>query len=372
MPPPPPTAEADIADIGKLLKQERERLGLRHADVQTRSEIDTSFISRVENDPESNPTISTLRRYAQALNKTIVCRLVNPPTTPAAQEHATKGETVTGTNRQQAIDQFLAFLETEGTTSYHMAYADLARTRVEEIANDYFPRLRVITDAEVEGFLKLMRTSIERNGDHGMIDDWKMTTRGIADYLLRPGELEGLHRMVAAECVIRLSGYTNHGVELYSRFRPTAQSIGDAIWVRHGIKLPYIKIPEPWTATVPSDDHDGYVTIWDFAGQQRALASRILCFLCDNDFRNVYIPAEEHDQVREEYRNNRDVLMRWSVSSDHVDRITRVLIVNKQELIDYLSRRRFNQSQTYKPAAGPRDRWFRTWKHSLPAAPATT
>src|SRR4051812_12595426 len=60
LPPPPPAAEADIAEIGKLLKQERERLGLRHADVQTRSEIDTSFISRVENDPESNPTTSTL------------------------------------------------------------------------------------------------------------------------------------------------------------------------------------------------------------------------------------------------------------------------------------------------------------------------
>src|ERR1019366_920093 len=90
-----------------------------------------------------------------------------------------------------------------------------------------------------------------------MIDDWKLTTRGIADYLLRPGDLDGLHRTVAAECVIRLSGYTNHGVELYSRFRPTAQAIGDAIWVRHGIKLPYIKIPEPWTATIPNEDHDG-------------------------------------------------------------------------------------------------------------------
>jgi hypothetical protein len=303
------------------------------------------------------------------MNKIIMCRLVD---LPSVQEPSIEGEVMTSNfNRQQAIDQFLAFLATQGITSYHMGYADLARTRVEEIAKDYFPRLRALKDTEVETFLQSMRTSIELNLDHGMIDDWKLTTRGIADYLLRPGDLDGLHRTVAAECVIRLSGYTNHGVELYSRFRPTAQAIGDAIWVRHGIKLPYIKIPEPWTATIPNEDHDGYVTIWDFAGQQRALASRILCFLCDNDFRNVYIPTEEHDEIREEYGNNRDVLMRWSVSSDHVDRITRVLIVNKLELIDYLSRRRFNQSQTYKPAAGPRDRWFKTWKHNLPQATVT-
>src|SRR5687768_12937985 len=82
----PPPEEADILEIGKLLKQERERLGLRHADVQARSKIDASIISRVENDPEANPTISTLRRYARAFNKTIVCRLVDLATT---QEPAT-------------------------------------------------------------------------------------------------------------------------------------------------------------------------------------------------------------------------------------------------------------------------------------------
>ena len=54
------------------------------------------------------------------------------------------------------------------------------------------------------------------------------------------------------------------------------------------------------------------------------------------------------------------------------DRIAQVLIVNKQDLMDFLTRRRFNQSQMYKPAAGPRDRWFRTWKHVIPSTSATT
>ena len=34
--PPPLPQETDIADIGKFLKQERERLGLRVVDVQAR------------------------------------------------------------------------------------------------------------------------------------------------------------------------------------------------------------------------------------------------------------------------------------------------------------------------------------------------
>ena len=53
----------------RSLKQERERLGLRIADVQGRSEIDPSLISRMENDPETNPTVTTLRRYAQAFER---------------------------------------------------------------------------------------------------------------------------------------------------------------------------------------------------------------------------------------------------------------------------------------------------------------
>lgn len=363
--PPPPDDEVEIAQIGRLLKLERERLGLRHTDVQSRSEIDASFLSRIENDPEANPSITSLRRYAQALGKTIICKLVDPIMSETPE---TLGVTMPTTNRQQALDKFIANLE---TPPYGMAYADLARERAGDIARDYFPSVRALNDADVEAILKTMQSSIDRNGDHGMIEEWKRACHGIAEYLLRPGDLDGLHRLVAAECVIRLSGYSNHGVELYARFRPAAQSIGEVIWGSHGIKLPYIKIPEPWTSTVPSDDHKGFVFLWDFAGQQRALASRILCFMCDNDFRSLYISADEHDLIREEYHNNREVLMRWSVSSDHVDRIARVVIVSKNELAEYLTRRRFNQSQTYKPSAPVRDRWFKTWKHTLPPGSAS-
>jgi hypothetical protein len=322
----------------------------------------------MENDREANPTISTLRRYALALNKTIVCKLVD---LPRPQVPPTHGDTVPNTKRAQKIDRFITGLH---LPPYEMAYSDLARERAEEIGQKYFPRVRDLTDGDVDLLLGYMQCSIEFNGDRGMIEDWRRTCHGIAAYLLRPGDLDGIHAILAAECVLRLSGYYHHGGELYTFFRRDARSIGDMIWVRQGIPLPYIKMPDPWTSTIPTDDHEGYVLLWDFAGSQRALASRILCFLCQNDYRNIFIPNDEHDALKQEYdggAGNRALLMRWSVSSEYVDRIARVLIVHKQHMTEFLTRRRFNQSQMCKPSAGPRDRWFLTWQHQLPPVPAT-
>lgn len=53
------------------LKSERERLGLSLADVEARSGLKRSSLSRLENDPNANPTLFTLQRYAAALNMTL-------------------------------------------------------------------------------------------------------------------------------------------------------------------------------------------------------------------------------------------------------------------------------------------------------------
>jgi transcriptional regulator with XRE-family HTH domain len=41
------------------------------ADVEARSGLKPSAISRLENDPQANPTLLTLQRYAAALNMTL-------------------------------------------------------------------------------------------------------------------------------------------------------------------------------------------------------------------------------------------------------------------------------------------------------------
>ncbi len=49
------------------LKESRLRLGLSLADVEKRSGLKRSALSRLENDPNANPTFLTLQRYAIAL-----------------------------------------------------------------------------------------------------------------------------------------------------------------------------------------------------------------------------------------------------------------------------------------------------------------
>jgi len=60
-----------------LLKVERERMGLSLADVSERTGIERPNLSRLENDAESNPTIATLIRYADALGKHLTIALAD-------------------------------------------------------------------------------------------------------------------------------------------------------------------------------------------------------------------------------------------------------------------------------------------------------
>ena len=62
-------SRATLAEAVQVLKAERERLGLSLADIAERSGIERSNLSRLENVSESNPTIATLTRYADALGR---------------------------------------------------------------------------------------------------------------------------------------------------------------------------------------------------------------------------------------------------------------------------------------------------------------
>ena len=57
----------DVAQTIAALKAERQRRGLSLADVEARSGLKRSAISRLENDSNANPTLLTLYRYAAAL-----------------------------------------------------------------------------------------------------------------------------------------------------------------------------------------------------------------------------------------------------------------------------------------------------------------
>lgn len=58
------------------LKAAREQQGLSISDLAERTGMDRAMISRLENGQVDNPTIATMNRYAQALGKRVVVRLV--------------------------------------------------------------------------------------------------------------------------------------------------------------------------------------------------------------------------------------------------------------------------------------------------------
>jgi DNA-binding XRE family transcriptional regulator len=70
-------AQAALHDALKLLKSERERLGLSLTEVAERTGIERPNLSRLENENEPNPTVATLTRYADALGKRVLIVLAD-------------------------------------------------------------------------------------------------------------------------------------------------------------------------------------------------------------------------------------------------------------------------------------------------------
>ena len=60
------------------LRAERERQGLSLADIYERTGIDRAALSRLENNEDANPTLTTLERYADAVGQQIVVLLSEP------------------------------------------------------------------------------------------------------------------------------------------------------------------------------------------------------------------------------------------------------------------------------------------------------
>lgn len=61
----------DVDGTVSRLRAERERLGLSLTDIEERSGLRRSVLSRLENDKNSNPTLLTLQRYAAALGMSL-------------------------------------------------------------------------------------------------------------------------------------------------------------------------------------------------------------------------------------------------------------------------------------------------------------
>jgi DNA-binding phage protein len=73
-------ARATLQEALQTLKQERCSQGLSLADIQERTGIERPNLSRLENEADANPTITTLIRYAGAMGKRLMIVLADDPT----------------------------------------------------------------------------------------------------------------------------------------------------------------------------------------------------------------------------------------------------------------------------------------------------
>ena len=74
---PPAVIAPDLAEAIGLLRSAREAQGLSLGEMQKRTGLDKSTLSKLETGNIANPTIRTIRIYAKALGKDVVWRLVD-------------------------------------------------------------------------------------------------------------------------------------------------------------------------------------------------------------------------------------------------------------------------------------------------------
>jgi DNA-binding phage protein len=67
-----------LARTLQALKAEREAQGVSLTEMEKRTGISKSALSRLENEPNANPTVSTLMRIAEALGREITIQITNP------------------------------------------------------------------------------------------------------------------------------------------------------------------------------------------------------------------------------------------------------------------------------------------------------
>ncbi|MGH7200253.1 MAG: helix-turn-helix domain-containing protein [Planctomycetaceae bacterium] len=69
--------QARLKTAVEALRVAREELGISLTELQRRTGINRSNLSRLENAPDPNPTIDTLNRYARAVGKEIIISLAD-------------------------------------------------------------------------------------------------------------------------------------------------------------------------------------------------------------------------------------------------------------------------------------------------------
>lgn len=107
------------------------------------------------------------------------------------------------------------------------------------------------------------------------------------------------------------------------------------------------------------------LSLWQFClrqrqwnGSTRAICSRVINFICKENYQNMWINEKSRDEIELKYKLNPHILYRWSVASSYVDYVAQKLLVNKGDLTGFIERKNFDLNRTYNPDRRSRYMWF--------------
>ncbi len=117
----------------------------------------------------------------------------------------------------------------------------------------------------------------------------------------------------------------------------------------------------------PEDqDKDGYVSIWNIAsatcdgdvGEARALASKLLNFLCKRECDFVVCSSNVADFLDDKFEKENKLLYDWKPESEYVEILSQHAEVPGSAFMSFLKTRKFNPKTNYNPRRADRVAWF--------------
>lgn len=119
---------------------------------------------------------------------------------------------------------------------------------------------------------------------------------------------------------------------------------------------------------ISQDDQDehSFVTLWNIASatcegkleETRALASKLLNFLCKRDCDFVICSSANIEYLDEKFESDNKILYDWKAESEHVDIISQHAEVPGKAFMSFLKTHKFNPVTKYNPRRADRVEWF--------------
>lgn len=117
----------------------------------------------------------------------------------------------------------------------------------------------------------------------------------------------------------------------------------------------------------PTDqDESGFVSIWNIAAatrdgdleETRALAAKLLNFLCKKECDFVVCSSTDLEYLEEKFETDNKVLFDWKPESEHVDMIAQHAEVPGSAFMAFMKTRKFSSTTKYNPRRSDRVQWF--------------